>query len=197
MVLLGLPVLLYLFLQRFGENKYQVPVFYEQGIDNAVSPDCPEHQTTHRINRYNASGTNLAHSLLNERITVVGFAQSGCDFESSSELASICNQFKRESNFRAITMAVDTSAVSIKHTELVQQYIIPADVWTLLPYQTDTRNLVQCGFNLKLDCNLSQQLILVDPESRIRGYYLITDANEMDRLAMEINILLQENSADQ
>jgi protein SCO1/2 len=189
-VLLGMPVLLYMFLQGFGENKYQVPVFYQDGIESPVQPGCLENQTSHRLDRYFIDA-GLDLSTLEEKLVVFGFVKSDCHTEALSDIARICNQFKNENLFRATTIAVDAQATEEVQDELAKRYIIPQEVWAWLPYSNTVDHLIKCGFNLSIDCDLSRQLVLVDAESRIRGYYIVSDSKELDRLGTEINILLE------
>lgn len=47
LVLLALPVVIYLFLQMFGENKYGLAIFYEQGVDYTLdhAPERRQYET--------------------------------------------------------------------------------------------------------------------------------------------------------
>ena len=191
LLLLGLPIVLYLFLQGFGENKYQIPVYYEGGVDNKLRPDCADTPGQHFISNFVKPETGLSDLLSGETILVFGFVQSECSIGVQEELARIVNQFKQISEFKAITLTSDTSVTSDHQMGLKKRYIIPEPVWTQLFYP-DSDQLINCGFNLRNDCELSKQLILVDQQSRIRGYYMVEDAEELDRLTTEINILLNQ-----
>jgi len=191
LLLLGLPVALYIFLQEFGDNNYQVPIFYQDGITNPLNKDCNLMEGEHMVSNFVVTSSNLDKILNQKSILVVAFAQASCDENVLPELARVCNQFKQREDFNALTLAVDSTASDESQLQLTKSYAIPEQKWSWSSF-SNIENLVNCGFNLEVTCNLSNQLVLIDKQSRIRGYYLVQDPEELDRLITEVNILFRE-----
>ena len=155
--------------------------------------DCPDGQGSHRVKDYIDTSSGLDNIFNRESLLVVGFAQSNCEANVLAALARVCNQFKQREDFSALTIAGDSLASRESQQQLKQSYLIPDGIWTWHNYRNIT-DLINCGFNLEIDCGLSQQLVLLDKNSQIRGYYQVDDSEELDRLITEINILFLEYS---
>jgi len=164
-----LPVLIFLFLRFFGKNEFAIPVYHlEPSADLPV--DC-EIDYTFPYAVPNTSRIPLAG------ISVVFFM----DGLGVNEL--------RESNFELTRLNSELGGRDIKlikiHSALNDSIDSGDGILYLDPelYQAEKR----CYF-------LSQdyRLILVDGDRKIRGYYPEASLKEVDRLLMELKILLKE-----
>ena len=192
LILLGMPVLFYLFLQSFGENKYEIPIFFEDGISDRLS-GC-EREVPHTIDNYFQSEAcdDWSCSEVAGKYTVFCFIKSNCQSDAISELARVSNVFREKPFFHAVTIALDSLTDQRVLTKQVELYSLPESVWSWWSFQQGTEHLVRCGFNLNIDCDASHMVILVDSEYRIRGIYNSQDEQEMDRLVTEYQILEAE-----
>ncbi len=192
--ILGMPVLIYLFLQGFGENKYEIPIVYPDGIPE-LDPNCPGASVPHKIDRViNQEPCSTWNcSSIGQKLVLFSFAGSDCQ-DNLAEIARVCNLFKDESRFSTITLALDSAKSQRVLNRYFEQYPIAQDAWIWWSFHQFTTPVLNCGLNLKQDCSIAKQVVLVDSDYQIRGYYQIEDAEEFDRMVTEINILLKENS---
>lgn len=164
--MLALPLAIVLFLQKFGENKFSIPVYYEEGVADEVT-NCNFEKKTFLV----------PDSLLN-----------------SSEGPYIVLFFKETDNYNAIalnnhvqrlkaTFGNDTPEIIFYASRNLVQH---KDVVVRELSQESLEHIMQCGFILK-EFN---RYVLVDSKNRIRGYYG-TALDEVDRLIVEIKILLE------
>ena len=192
-LLLGMPITLYLFLQGFGENVYNIPVFYENGIPDPIA-GCTENPKPHLINEFVNEGPcqlwNCAD--IEEKFVIFSFIKDGCDSTHFEEIARVCNVYRNQILFKAITVLLDSEVSAGAMDQNARLYGFSQDVWSWWPYHQAVTPLVQCGFNLSMDCISAGQVVLVDNLFQIRGYYLASDPEEMDRLVVELNLLFGE-----
>jgi len=195
--LLGMPVALYLFLQGFGENKYTVPVYYEDGISDPNTA-CTDHQRPHLVDRFLKESPSLSRNDydIQENLVVFCFVKMDCSDRQLEELARVSNQFREESKFHAVTVSMDIDASEQQHQVSKGLYGLTSEVWSWWGFHNTVPALIQCGFNLALDCTTAEQLVLMDSKFQIRGYYRATDFQEIDRLVTEIQLLLMEMETD-
>ncbi len=193
LLLLGMPIAFYLFLQGFGENVYNIPVFYENGIPDPI-PGCAKDPKPHLIDEFISKGPCQLWNCpdIDGKFVVFSFVQTGCSTTQFSEIARVCNVFRDQVLFKTVTVLLDSEVSAELPDQNASLYGLSQDDWSWWPYHQSVASLVQCGFNLSLDCNSWEKLVLVDNLFQIRGYYLATDPEEMDRLVTEINLLLME-----
>ncbi len=168
-VLLGVPVAIFLFLRAFGTNRFDVDIFYKNGVDSTFVNNCtfPEGQ-------FHVPVEFLFKP--DQSINVIGFSKG----EPSM---AFVNMAKR------INELFSSTEVKI---ELISETAVKTKDYHLFQVTTDNlKQVMNCNFVL---ADLGQ-LVLVDNEGRIRGYYK-TDLDEIDRLVVEIKILL-ENKGDE
>ena len=189
--LLGMPVAFYIFLQSFGENEYDLPVLYEDGIPDPI-PGCAENRKPHAIEQLVNEGPCQSWdcSDIDGKLVIFSFAKMGCTTTHLGEIARICNIYRNQSLFHAVTVPLDSEVQPKTQDQNASLYGLSQDIWSWWPYYQNVASLVQCGFNLNMDCNTSDQVVLVDSLFQIRGYYLASDLQEMDRLVTEIKLLL-------
>ncbi len=202
-----IPVLIYLFLRTFGENHYSVPVFYESGL-STIYGDCPSDSTQHLVPNFsltNQSNQVIEGTSLNDKITIVDFFFTSCPSICpimSSQMERVQDAFKDNPNIQILSVSVDPTYDSVEVLKSYAQKHQAIDgFWHFLTGDKDNiYELATCGFALPtIDGNgdpdefvHSDKFVLVDKERRIRGYYSGTNREEVDRLILEIKILLYE-----
>ena len=187
--ILGLPVCVYLFLKSFGENKFDVPIFYEEGITNPVG-SCID--TTGPFEIPSLIKYDSAFQIDISGLTILDIGTSSCDScrQKINNLLSVWDRYKDLKNF---------NMYSVIEGENSGSYDNPNINWGV--YNSSTKQLTEmanCGLNLDLihadqqTINKNGMVVLVDGQRRIRGYYNVFDRKETDRLVIELEIIRKE-----
>ena len=168
-LILVLPGLVFTFLKMFGENKFDVPVFYSEGLNIS---DCPDSKGPHKIPAIDSLGL------------------SGKEYK----LIYVNNQMpsKEQLNeLRRISMnnpEVDLLLFYSNEADSGSYENYRQENWELRQLKKqDLQELNHCGFG-NID---NQSLLLTDPERQIRGFYDLNQKKELDRLEGEIKILTE------
>ncbi len=196
-----LPTLLFVFLKFYGVNYYDLPVYYENGIDS-VAFDCGNQKEQHFVDNFSFTthdGDKFGASFLEEKITVISFFYAKCGTpcdDENEELSRVYNFYKNYPSFQILSVslnpAVDslalikTYATSQKRDE-TRWYFVRWDM-------SGTLDFVNCGLAIKLAKDkygmpFTSQMVLLDEQKRIRGYYDATNRSDIDRLVTEVSIL--------
>lgn len=204
--ILLLPILIFMFLKGFGTNEYELPVFFEKGVDNPFQ-ECPITDTTqHYIPDFaftNQEGNTVGKAQMEGKITIVDFFFTSCPSicpDMSREMERVNDLFRDEAQIQIFSISIDpeydTPAVLKEYAE---RHLAKAGKWDFLTgNKLDIYRLARCGFVIPtLDGNgvaddfvHSDKFILVDELGRIRGYYSGTNREEVDLLMLEAKILL-------
>jgi hypothetical protein len=166
---------------------------YEDGIAGN-SGKCPQGSKPHAIDQFIKAGPCEIWdcSQVEDKLVLYGFMKSGCNTEGLSQVLRVSNQHKKEPLLHTVVVSLDPQTDSGLASEIVGQYSMQQEVWSWWSFDETTALLMNCGFNLIPECSATQQAVLVDQLSRIRGYYILEDAEEVDRLATELAILLNQ-----
>ncbi|MDN4165170.1 SCO family protein [Cytophagales bacterium LB-30] len=204
--ILAIPVLIFLFLKFFGSNKFEIPVYYTQGVESSFT-ECNFGKEQHVIPPFNLlahTGASITESHLDGNITVVDFffttCPSICPIMSTS-LTRVQDAFE-DKGVQLVSFSVDPENDSIEALQAyAKRFDAKPDMWTFVTgSKPDIYRLARCGFILPVidgdgspeDFIHSDKLILIDKQRRIRGYYSGTDTEDVDRLIVELKILLEE-----
>lgn len=180
-ILLVVPVLVYTFLKLFGENRYDIPVYYQSGLRDGI--EC-------------GSGGNQLAALSDrlvtpDKIAIFSFLPAGCDEKCQvkrNQLSRVVNYFSPADVvvFSVIYPAVSDSVPG--QLPDVEQDIVN---WQLIETRGETvEDLVVCGLGMAWEPSSLDNFVLVDREQRVRGYYMGNDMEEVDRLIVELRILI-------
>lgn len=197
LLILVLPVLIYVFLQAFGENKYDIPVYYENGVDTLVA-GCNYTSEQYKVPaRYFPS--KPGHSA--DNIHIAFFKPSGIDLAEPviAELARAMNVFK-DKDVRLLLLSTQEQAQFEQLQGKVAAYGNDSSQWAFFASSKDDflSNIV-CDFVIPGPGPAEQAvfpLLLIDKKRRIRGYFQPGEREEIDRLVVEINILLENDEVD-
>lgn len=190
LILLAIPVFIWLFLKLFGQNRFEVPVFYEEGVKVT---GCSNSSQPHVIPPFSLLGLaqkTTDEELLNQ-LTIVYFFAYPCEAqceEVMENLAKIQDIFESQPLIQI--WAIGEAAVAASGLEqLANKYQSRQAQWKFMTGNEQAiETLKQCGFVLEGD---NPSIVLIDGDKRIRGYYTGTDSEEIDRLIVEIRILLR------
>ena len=204
--ILLVPVLIFLFLKGFGKNEYDLPIFFQKGVDNPFK-ECPVTDSTqHYIPEFtftNQEGRPIGRAQMEGKITVVDFFFTSCPSicpVMSKEMARVNDMFRDEPQVQLMSISIDPEYDS---PQILKKYAdehqaIPGKWHFLSGPKLETFQLARCGFVLPaLDGNgvpddfvHSDKFMLIDEEGRIRGYYSGTTREQVDLLMLETKILL-------
>jgi protein SCO1/2 len=204
--ILLIPVLIFLFLKGFGKNEYDLPVFFQNGVDNPFQ-ECPVSDSSqHYIPEFtftNQDGQPVGRADMEGKITIVDFFFTSCPSicpVMSKELERVNDHFRDEPLVQLLSISIDPSfdTPEILKAYAAEHHAIPGKWHFLSGTKEATFQLARCGFVLPaLDGNgvpddfvHSDKFILIDDQGRIRGYYSGTTREEVDLLMLETKILL-------
>lgn len=166
-IVLILPAIIFSFLKLFGENRFDVEILHTEGL-NVVG--CESNGMPHQVPAIDS----LALTVNELKVVYI-------DFEKLTK--DRINEIRRLSQNHP---QVEFSLIIMENENLhiAEEYI--QENWTISTIKNqDLEELNRCGFG-NID---SQDLILVDADRHVRGYYDFSDRRELDRLEGELKIL--------
>src|SRR5690606_19668456 len=204
--ILLIPEVIIVFLRSFGQNNYEIPVLYEQGIEDPFGTCGYVHGEQHYIPDFSfvaQDSSIIGRDQLEGKITIVDFFFTSCPSICpimSNEMERVQDAFRNEKDVQIYSISIDpehdTPSVLSQYS---QKYNAAPDKWHFLNGPKDqTYDLARCGFALPIadghgnpdDFVHSDKFILVDGLGRIRGYYSGTTREGVDELILEAKILL-------
>lgn len=204
--ILLIPILILLFLKGFGENKYDLPVYFEQGLEDPFGrcnyPEGEQHYIPD-FSFVSQDSSLMGRDEMEGKITVVDFFFTSCPSICpimSSEMERVQDAFRNEDAVQIYSISIDpdydTPSVLAEYADKHEAF---PDKWFFLNGpREETYDLVRCGFALPIvdghdnpdEFSHSDKFILVDEKGRIRGYYSGTEREGVDKLILEAKILL-------
>ena len=111
--ILLVPIMIFLFLKGFGSNTYDIPIFYEKGVDNPYL-ECPVADTTqHYIPEFsftNQEGKQVGRSDMDGKVTIVDFFFTSCPSicpKMSAEMERVNDMFREYDNVQIMSISID------------------------------------------------------------------------------------------
>lgn len=204
--ILMVPVLIILFLRNFGENEYEIPILYENGIQDPFGDCNLDSAGQHYIPQFEfvaQDSSKIGKSQMMGKVTIVDFFFTSCPSicpVMSLEMERVQDAFRNEAQVQLYSISIDpeydTPEVLSNYSEL---HGAKEGKWFFLNGPKDqVYDLARCGFVLPTidgrgiaeNFTHSDKLALIDGEGRIRGYYSGTSREEVDLLILETKILL-------
>ncbi|SHM57728.1 protein SCO1/2 [Cyclobacterium lianum] len=206
---LMIPVLIILFLRGFTSNEYDIPVLYEQGVEDPYQEcDYGENTGQHFIpdftftDQYNRP---VGREDMQGKITIVDFFFTSCPSicpVMSSEMERVQDAFRDEQEVQIFSISIDPEYDSPEVlAAYAERHLAEKDKWYFLTGNKDRiYDLARCGFVLPTidgegvpeDFIHSDKFVLIDELGRIRGYYSGTQREGVDQLILETKILLYD-----
>jgi protein SCO1/2 len=207
-LLLLVPVLAFLFLYRFGTNRYALPTYLPDRVDSTqVAGKWRRDTVFHQVAPFrlrSSAGRALTSEELGHGLYVAQFyADDAASAQVARELLRVQEKFRHEPEVRLVTF-VTTTLPAAALPKLAEKYGTIAGKWFFLTAGTDTlQHLLKEEFRLTTDpkrlpgavytANVpAGRLLLVDRQRRVRGIYDGRDGRDIDRLLTEITVQLYD-----
>lgn len=209
-LLLLVPVLAFLFLFRFGTNRYALPSYLPDRVDSTqVAGKWQRDTVYHQVAPFQllaSTGRAVSSQELGQGMYIAQFfADDDASPKVARQLLRVQEKFRHEPRVKLVTFVLrDSTASTAGLSKLAEQYGTIAGKWFFLAGPADTlRLLVRREFRLTADpkrlpgavytANIpAGRLLLVDKERRVRGIYDGTDGREIDRLLTEVTVQLYD-----
>ena len=209
-LLLLMPVLAFLFLFRFGTNRYALTTYLPDRVDSTqVGGGWRRDTVFHQIAPYRlpaSTGREVSSQELGQGLYIAQFyGPDDASARVARQLLRVQEKFRHEPRVRLVTFVLsndDAQATAL--TRLAEQYGTIAGKWFFLTGPADSLQwLARQEFRLTSDprrlsgavytANIpAGRLLLVDNQRRVRGIYDGTDGREIDRLLTEITVQLYD-----
>lgn len=208
-LLLLVPVLAFLFLYRFGANRYALPTYLPDRVDSTqVGGKWQRDTVFHQIRPFQllaSNGRELTSQSLDRGVWVAQmFGSDETSARVARELLQVQEKFRQEPLVRLVSIVLEPGpSPAATLAQLAEQYGTIAGKWTFATGPADALKQVtqqELGRAVQphqllpvAEPNLRPgTLLLVDRDRRVRGVYDGTKPREIDRLLTEINVQLYE-----
>lgn len=206
--LLLVPIFVFIFIYTFGEHHFTVRSYFPK-LDNKGEVLRNEKgdtlfQTVPDFSLTDQSNTAFSQKDLKGKVYVVNFFFTDCPGMCKKMISQLVRVQEAYQNNPAVNLVSITVKPEEDSVAVLQQYATKyqADTtkWHFLTgNRADIYTLAHKGFQVPLqktggpkDFIDSNNFMLVDKEQRVRGIYKGADVAEVDRLILEINVLLDE-----
>ncbi|MFT6214419.1 MAG: hypothetical protein ACJAS3_000812 [Roseivirga sp.] len=181
-LLILLPVIIFLFLKAFGNNRFDIPILYANGIgDTLTNVNC--------FDRTNSQYYVQAPFIEKGVVKVVQFeSQDGPVLKTRlEELEKVQDIFYKNPKIQMFTFLNASSLRTSSISNYNKRVAFLDEFWNFEELDSVAwSSLRQCDLVLT---PLDNRVVLIDEENRIRGYYNIMEREETDRLVLELRIL--------
>lgn len=191
-VTLVIPALIFVFLQFFGTNHYNLP-YYNPATDENGKVLLHGKDTV--FNKITETCVIGGSADFKGRVTVINSLPAECDEKCEIMFAQLQRVFELTNEISDLNLLTLSLTGTTKPENLPDK--LHSRKWQLVG--TLSKHIDNCFYTSALpatsDFSTDEQVMLVDREGYIRGYYNGSDEKEIDRLMAEIKILDYENKA--
>jgi hypothetical protein len=184
---LAIPVSIFLFLKIFGNNEFEVPVFFEEGLT-----DCGDSKQPHIIPSLefiNTSDVTVNTKHMDGFMVFAVFKSEDMDRldEYIIQLVRIQDAFYEIGSPTFILIAQEENQLPLIAGKLEDIGLQPKHYQLGFLGQKQWSEFLKCGLGLQnYD---TANLVLTDPKRRIRGMYDVMDLEQTEQLILELKIL--------
>ncbi len=209
LLIIALPIFLIIILHTFGKNKYSLPIYFP--IDTKVNIKTGETDTVYytvpEFKLIDQNSKTFTQSSIDGSVYVADFFFTTCGGicpKMTHQLERVQERFVDSKNFKIVSITVDpeNDSASVLNN-YAKMHKAKSDFWYFLTGNSEyIYKIAKVDFMLNaMDNNVAAQedfvhsdkLVLVDKNRNIRGYYDGTNPEDVDRLMIEIDILLSNN----
>jgi protein SCO1 len=197
-LVLLLPGLFYLFLKIFGENEFDVPVYFTERAPCSETSDAGARTVPHF--GYYSFATPEFRSTEPEVFAIYDLQDSfdaGDRRDHLWRVGQVHDAFIDDRRVKIYTIFPESGLEQCREAiSLAGDYRSDSLSWHI-GYAGDSvlQHFSRCGLGIGVDSSSTVHgnlpLVLVDSRQRIRGYYGRSEQKETDRLVLELKILLR------
>lgn len=204
--ILLVPVVIFLFLKAFGNNQYEIPILFQNGVEDPLRECNIVESGQHYIPDFTLTdqdGNLRGKNEMSDKITIVDFFFTSCPSicpVMSTELERVDDAFRNDDQIQIYSISIDPEYDTPEVlAEYAKSHMATAGKWFFLTGDKPLiYNLARCGFLLPTidgegqpeEFVHSDKFVLIDGLGRIRGYYSGTNREDVDKLILETKILL-------
>ncbi len=166
-----MPIGIFIFLKTLGKNEFEVQPLHQEGVMQ-VPTECGVAYTT----PYTVPMNVLADVHWSDQDSLTLYIFEGLSFDER-----VVTEKLAKSNTRSELHLLKITSDSLQTMTSQDLDILNKDVVSI-------EQLQECFFVLEKGKNA----VLLDKQQRIRGYYDLSSREEMDRLAVEVKIILKK-----
>jgi len=191
-LILLIPAGIYIFLQTFGQNEFTVPVYNADGEIQSIVTGIDHVPDQHMVSMDELiDDSYVDRELISEKIILLDLNVFDKETQPDSyQINRLADIFRTHGSVYIIRIySTNNDRISnpgideAEDRENVSNINVDIEI---------LRNIAktQLGINLDVKENFTSQLVLLDEKKRIRGYYNLNDFEDIDRLILEVKILL-------
>lgn len=195
-LILLIPAAIYIFLQSFGQNKFTVPIYNEDGEIEVFISNEDNNQNYHKVSfndLINREHYPIDTKLFTDKIIVLDLVISGEETSNNDyQIIRIADIFKDDESVHIVRI------FNKDHERNANEKVHETEYRKNISIINEGLNTLQRMAKAQLGLNMTSvetvaenHLVLLDDEKRIRGYYNLNDFDDADRLILEIKILLK------
>jgi len=192
-----IPAAIYIFLRTFGDNEFTVPIYNADGTIETLASEnsnISNPLTVNFTNLYDPQGHLINQEILTDKIIILDLVMISDDIKKRDyQLQRISNLFRDENTvlfLRIFEVGIESGfeEVILRNTRKEHVKIFYAALSTMLEMSQfkQSHDVDSSGLDT------FDQLVLLDNKKRVRGYYSVNDFDDIDRLILEIKILLSQ-----
>jgi protein SCO1/2 len=187
---LAIPVSIFLFLKIFGNNEFEVPVLFEDGL-----PECGDSGQPHRITPLkfmSSSGATIDTQDMDGFLIFCVFevADTARLDEYIIQLVRIQDAFYEIGSPTFVLLSEEKGLMSGIITKTKDIGLQAKHYQLGYLGKSEFSDFFKCG--LGLTSAGSANLVVADPERRIRGLYDVMDLEQTEQLILELKILRKQ-----
>jgi protein SCO1 len=206
-LVLVVPALVFLFLKGFGKNHYTLKTYYPKDINEVKVDGKTIYDTVfHKIPSFNLTsqtGAPVTDHTFDNAIYVADFFYTKCPNvcpKMSSQLSRVQEAFEDVPMVKILSYSIDPEYDTAKVlNDYASMYGAKEGKWYFATgSKKEIYDLARNGYFVSAttgtggaeDFLHSEKFVLVDKDKHIRGYYDGTNQEDVDRLILEIKVLL-------
>ncbi len=204
-LMLAVPALVFGFLKLFGQNKYELPIITPEFYDSTAVGNLYRIDSLPAFALTDQNGQPFGREDLRGKVVAVNFVFSRCRGicpQMTTQMTRVQRAFRDRDDLLIVSHSVDPEYDT---PDVLREYAAafeaqPGKWYFLTGDKKDVYWLARYGYNLPAgedggdeEFLHSDRMILLDRRGRIRGYYSGTNTEEVDRLIVEADLLLDEN----
>ncbi|WP_235861433.1 SCO family protein [Pontibacter flavimaris] len=202
-----MPILIFIFISVFGTHHFSLKTYYPKRDDGGrvvydAAGDTIFQQVPY-FKLHTLTGDSLSQEDLDESIYVAGFFRLPCADSCQkvfSQLVRVQEAFANNPQLKLVSFAVNAASdTTMSLQSITREYKVQEDKWYLLAADEALVGSLTKGFHEPAEQQgeapmTGGRLLLIDKEKKVRGVYEGTAPEDVDRLILEINVLLDEYS---